>query len=604
MECNNEISIICSTLEKPKKPNESNESNSNKDFLNKCCLIGPIRERFEELYYDIKLQKIINFEDVKKGELYINLIHYDIDLKNKQNIKYYRYFSVDTVGGYYPFDEFDMLKTFISKLNELSFKCSYILMISGNEIEKILEEFHKYDFLIEFIIFKKKDDYDYLNNKYNKIKIITNEFSKIRKYLQSKKFSKEDLNMDNHLPMTPLITYYDYKKAIFPIHRILAYFFKHTRKHYYFSKEYFLKAKEFINKSVFDIEIKEKIIKIMEDLINHSGYIDFPKACIKYYTGENLCYVFNKALRNFEKFYVEMCYFIGLFYNALFNYALDNKEKALNKKTILYRDLIMDKLDLYSYKFSENDIICFTSFTSTTLNEKLNFEQSNNAKKINKIEELEEKNYVKMIISYNPGDNCVPQGLDVSEESKFLNEKEVLLFPFTFLKIERVEMHSGTQNDKHYIYLTIINRGDILEYGLKSNYSFKLEENGTKLVVDKDNDLKCDNNELYYKMYLKEIEEIKKGDRDEEPKEDSNKQKLENKEKKEVKHKNENQHEEEKVKEDGKKIDEKEKTEEDKEEKEKDRIKKDKQNKLNQVSRLPKAEGNKDNNVLCCCILL
>jgi len=33
---------------------------------------------------------------------------------------------------------------------------------------------------------------------------------------------------------------------------------------------------------------------------------DFPKACIRYYTGENLCYVFNKALRNFEKFYVEM----------------------------------------------------------------------------------------------------------------------------------------------------------------------------------------------------------------------------------------------------------------------------------------------------------
>ena len=33
----------------------------------------------------------------------------------------------------------------------------------------------------------------------------------------------------------------------------------------------------------------------------------------------------------------------------------------------------MDKLELYSYKFSENDIICFPSFTSTTLKKSLNF---------------------------------------------------------------------------------------------------------------------------------------------------------------------------------------------------------------------------------------
>ena len=160
----------------------------------------------------------------------------------------------------------------------------------------------------------------------------------------------------------------------------------------------------------------------------------------------------------------------------------------------------MDKLDLYSYIFCENDIICFPSFTSTTLNENLNFQPSNNSKKVNNIEELEEKSYVKIIISYKPEGYCIPQGLDVSEESQFSYEKEILLFPFTFLKIDKVEMHSGTENDKHYIYLTIINRGDILEECLNNNYAFKLVENGSKLVADKNNDLTCDNNELYYKM--------------------------------------------------------------------------------------------------------
>ena len=387
--------------------------------------IGPIRVRFEELYSDEKFKNIINFSDVRKGELFINIIHYDKNIKNDDNIKYYRYFSIDTVGGYYPFDDYEMLKVFILKLNELSFKCSYILMISGNKTEKILEEFHKYD------------------------------------YLKSKKFSKEDLSMDNHLFITPVITYYDYKKALFPIHRILAYFLKYKYGVYYFPKDYFIKAKKFIDKSTFDKEIKDKIIKIMEYLVNIKNREDFTKACIKYYTGENLCYVFNKALRNFEKFYVEMCYFIGPFYYGLFYYALQHKKKALNKKCLLYRTATLSKLDLYSYKFCENDIICFPSFTSTSICENLNFNPSENANKINNNEE--DKDFVKMIISYNPIGNCVPQGLDVSEESQYSYEKEILLFPFTFLKVNKVEMHSGKVNDRHYIYLTIINRENILE---------------------------------------------------------------------------------------------------------------------------------------------
>ena len=347
-----------------------------------------------------------------------------------------------------------------------------------------------------------------MKDKYNKIKLITKKFNEIAKFLQSKKFSKKDLIMDNHLPVTPLITYYDYKKCLFPIHRILAYFFKYDIRGY--SREYFLEAKKYIDNSVFEEDTKEKILYIMEDLImdrdkERFSSEWFPKKCIQYYTGENLCYVFNKSLRNFDKFYVEMAYFIGPFYYGLFEYALRHREKTLNKKTILYRDLIMDRLDLYFYQFCENDIICFPSFTSTTLDENLNFKPTKNSAKINNIGNLEEKNYVKMIINYNPIGLCVPQGLDVSEESKHSHEKEILLFPFTFLKIDKVELHLGKENDKHYIYLTIINRENILEKGLNHNYSFKLIENGTKLVVDENNDLTYDNNELYYKFNFQYI---------------------------------------------------------------------------------------------------
>ena len=92
----------------------------------------------------------------------------------------------------------------------------------------------------------------------------------------------------------------------------------------------------------------------------------------------------------------------------------------------------MNKLDLYSYKFFENDIICFPSFTSTTINENLNFKPSNNAKKINNINVIGDRNYVKMIIYYNPEGNCIPQGIDVSEESKYSNEKGYYYFLLLF----------------------------------------------------------------------------------------------------------------------------------------------------------------------------
>ena len=102
----------------------------------------------------------------------------------------------------------------------------------------------------------------------------------------------------------------------------------------------------------------------------------------------------------------------------------------------------MERLDLYFYQFNENDIICFPSFTSTTVNQNLNFIPTKNAKKINN-NSIEEKSYVKMIINYDPKGDCIPQGLDVSNHSVYSKEKEILLFPFTFLKIDKVELHSG-----------------------------------------------------------------------------------------------------------------------------------------------------------------
>ena len=110
-----------------------------------------------------------------------------------------------------------------------------------------------------------------------------------------------------------------------------------------------------------------------------------------------------------------------------------------------------------------------------------------------------------MIITYDPKGKCQPQGLDISDKSQFSYEKEILLFPFTFFKIDKVEVRSGKVNDKHLIFMTIINKGGIIKYGLQKRYAFKMVENDTKLVIDNYNKSDCDDNEIFYKFKFKMI---------------------------------------------------------------------------------------------------
>ena len=77
----------------------------------------------------------------------------------------------------------------------------------------MLKEFHKYDFINDIIIFCfEKNNYLGLQKEYNKIRLISNNFKEIRDYLKNIKHAKDDLNMDNHQIVSPMITYFDYKK--------------------------------------------------------------------------------------------------------------------------------------------------------------------------------------------------------------------------------------------------------------------------------------------------------------------------------------------------------------------------------------------------------
>ena len=206
----------------------------------------------------------------------------------------------------------------------------------------------------------------------------------------------------------------------------------------------------------------------------------FVEKSIKEYTGESkFCYVFNKMMRNFESGLVKFSYFMGPFLFSLNKHIKDNPSFAMLKDMTLYRNMVCSKLDFYLFKLNVGHIICFPSLTSTSSEEK-SFTPTSMALSVNKISYETVK--IKMIIKYKYSQGNISPGIiiedkvghDGSKISFFPNEKEVLLFPFTFLKIKDIKQKNESGNSIQLIEMEIINRTSYIEYTLKNNVNNRL----------------------------------------------------------------------------------------------------------------------------------
>ena len=82
---------------------------------------------------------------------------------------------------------------------------------------------------------------------------------------------------------------------------------------------------------------------------------------------------------------------------------------------------------------SKHNIICFPSFSSSSSFTK-DFETTNNAKKVNNIIENDIK--VIMKFGYFHNSNNTPIGMILKEFSIAQHENEVILFPFTIIRVD------------------------------------------------------------------------------------------------------------------------------------------------------------------------
>ena len=480
----------------------SNISITKKDELNE------IKDEIDEKK-ELDNETLFSTKYLKRNELNVNLIHFDLNMTNYENYIYYNDFCVDVVGGFHAIDDLSILQNYLDKIKDK--EIPFIVISSGTSGKEVIKICLKYQFIKEVIIFCKHYNYNehyiteypgYVKKVFTKRKDVY-EYIKtfgedrykngIKKYLDENKyiFSLEEINMDRQIQQCPLITSYQYDRCYFLIHKVYSDFFGDINFRYeksMFEKKNLCKVVEYLSHLNFENENeKNNMINKFNNLANLDRNDQFIEKSIREYTSEsNFCYLFNRVMRNFEKGLISFAYYMGPFLYGLNKYVNEHPEFAMSKKMKLYRIIKCSKLDFYQYKLNLGHIICFTSLTSTS-STPIKFKPSKLSQKTN--ENADEMMVIKMIFTYyhqkgnkSPGIIIEDKKLkDGSYLSCHPNEKEVLLFPFTFAKINKIKSTTENKAKIYIVELEIINRKSYIEYALKNDFEnrilfYKLEQ--------------------------------------------------------------------------------------------------------------------------------
>ena len=452
-----------------------------------------INKDYKEYFYKTLL---------KRNQLNVNLLYFDLNMTNKENYIYFNNFKVDVVGGFHAIDDLNILKEYLGKLKEKDIP--FIVISTGTSGKDVISICKEYPFVKEVIIFCRNYDYNkhyikeypgYVKKILTSIKQIyeyigTFEADKykggIEKYLHEDKyiFSSEEIKMNKQLQQCPLISSIEYDRCFYLVHKAYSHFFGemfNENELPMFNNENLNKILDYLNQ--FDFEKEEQknlLIKCFKNLSNLKTNDEFVEKSIRAYTGESqFCYLFNRIMRNFETGLLTFAYYMGPFLYGLNKYVKENNNFAILKDKKLYRIIKCSKLEFYQYKLNLGHIVCFPSLTSTSSKE-IKFKPSKLSQKTNNINE--ETMTIKMIFKYKYKKGDISPGIIIEDKkikdgsylSKNPKEKEVLLFPFTFAKINDInsEMKNGIKIN--IIRFEIINRNSYIEYTLKNDCENRL----------------------------------------------------------------------------------------------------------------------------------
>ena len=433
----------------------------------------------------------------------INIIFYDEQLsKLSENNCLCSYFKSKLEGAFYGINHFNLFKYICHKIQQNS--RNFILICIGRYAEKIFtyctqNNINKIN--IFYIYCKEREKYFYLKDSFHQLKEIFNNFNDLVKEI----FYKEN-KKNYHIRSSNFIFLNDYNSTFIKLHYEIAR--KYSLYKLFKSKNYdktkFLEliqdkfayyanmAKELIYND------DEAMIKFFRDTTQESeeslkkvfNKNHDLKTYISNYTVESFYYRYiNKFLRacDFKSFRIlsnHICKFIYHLYEYRKNHVQPSNQ-------ILYRNMYLSPEEFNNYKNLIGQIICYPSFTSTSL-------------KRNAYAPLQQRQndvFVELCIQQNNS----PSIISIKEFSNHPDEDEYLCLPFTFFRIVNVEERMEGYMLLRIIYLSALNLEKPIEELLLDfieNESDNLDPEGLEMLkLDKTGRALILNPCLKYEVY-------------------------------------------------------------------------------------------------------
>ena len=434
-----------------------------------------------------QLPDIINIPTVNNDpeQKYNNIIYYDENINKMGSINQDSdYFEKHTNGAFIlcnNIESLQLIKEEILREHKKDVRIIFNLITTGGTFEKVmsfLEENKNFKACINkaCIFCLNVNKYMPFKNKYNMLYNVYNRQFEIVNFIKG--FSSKEIKP---FPITKLVTYEDYKKKYKDRHFKISQFYGNLTKKDY--DNYYSKMKELIEKDSKENELKNKdknkLFKAFLSFDLTEDLKDLNKLIIKEYTKNTFYRDLNRWLLNNPDFYEPVAYFTSRLMYSLNQYAMENNKFCKVKNKELHRGIKLPYTCLIPYKRAKGKIICLSSFTSTSEDEKYarNFSGRDSA------EEIYKTNLIFSVIyeitnSYE--NNWVSCGIDIHDVSQFKNEKEFLYQPFTFYYVKDVKI-----NIKEYtadIFLETVGKYEIIEEKIK--YGKEIQYNKEKNVIE------------------------------------------------------------------------------------------------------------------------
>ena len=442
-----------------------------------------IKEKINEMEDDTeKIWGTVNIVDTIIYNCTINLNYSNITNKSrsKNNIIYYNNSSLnndwevlkaETDGAFILITKDIELDNIIQEIKLKKDKYKFDLIISCANPELILKKINDFefnDFIYRICLYKNKNTQEEeLKNKYNKIEGFFNTTEEVINFIHLKNQESEIF------PQIQLITYDEYINKYNCLHQLISEQYGQNEENCFkkaisFIKDFLLWYPKLEAKS--STKEKLKIESLFETLQKFKGLNDNEEDIIKLYTQERDSYYqdFNKWLNIADPLAIQKTsWFIAGVMYSLNDYAEKNK-KGIRKTLKLYRGIRANLYDLLNYQRAKGKIICFPSFTSTSLDIEI----------AKKFANCQDKYETIITIDYRHKRGYLPTAVDVSNLAipEHKNEKECLFLPYSFFIIKEVKINH--EEKKAEIELVTIGRKKILENYLKEGLNLVYNDSG------------------------------------------------------------------------------------------------------------------------------